>query len=125
MTYETTNKKRSTYSKVGCFLFVICINFCFLLVFRSLGKLIIDEQDLQSVFFGYVFIPLSCFVSGFFAYLITGKFIINSIASYMTGLFSYFILVKFAPIAFLWALLYYINAVLGYAIAFFSRKLLW
>lgn len=120
MAYEATSKKSNTYSKVGCFLFVLCINVAFLLLFRSLGQLIINDQDMHLTFFRYVFIPLSSFVSGYFAYLITGKFMINSFASYLTGLFSYLIFINVAPVAFLWALIYYVNAVLGYAIAFLT-----
>lgn len=119
---NNANTSKHAYSKIGCFLFVLIINVFFQAIFRSLNLVMFDSSSVQNIMQSHIFIPLSCFVSGFFSYLLTGKIAINSITSFMTGFFAFLILVEPRPAAILWALLYYVNAFLGYGIAFFAKS---
>lgn len=121
MGLNNANMSKRTYSRLGCFLFVLSINVFFQAIFRSLNLLIFEYSVILNIMQCYIFIPLSCFVSGFFSYLFTGKIGINSLASFITGFFTYLILIGPKPVVLFWALLYYINAFLGYGIAFFAK----
>ncbi|NLN03500.1 MAG: hypothetical protein GX166_01545 [Clostridiaceae bacterium] len=119
---NNANTSKSTYSKIGCFLFVLAVNVFFQAIFRSLNLVLFESSAVQNIMQSHIFIPLSCFVSGFFSYLLTGKMAINSIASLITGFFAFLMFVEPRPAAIIWALLYYVNAFLGYGIAFFAKS---
>lgn len=66
-------------------------------------------------------IPILSFVIGFFAFLFTKRFVMNSLLSYTMGVVAYFVLLGFSGKAFVWGLLYYFNAFIAYLLAFLAK----
>lgn len=117
---NTSNKQ--VYTKIACFLFVLSINTISLLLFLLIASLISKNMETKLTLLRFVFIPISSFVSGYFSFLLTTKIKIASIVSLIVVILGPILIFGFSFQIFLWAILYFLNAFVGFSLAMCSLR---
>ncbi len=109
--------RRERSSKSGPFFIVFSAHILAIAILKLVFlRFVVDDAYLR-----LLVIPILSFVIGFFSFLFTKRFVLNSLLSYGMGAVAYFVLLGFSGMAFAWAFLYYANALVGYALAFLAK----